>query len=362
MVRLKWSFLLAALCLTSAASLSAGNAAAPAATGPLPGVDQTLYPDADTWIEDSSFDNKGEQNEVRSGFEGNINYRVLMHFDLTTLQKQPIRSAILRIGSFNGGSGKNYKFMRVQALYRNWNEKEATWIMAEKGNAWNAKGGDIFPTGYGGADLAPDAGGGKERWYAFDVTTLVAGWQNKSIKNYGLMVMNEPESDIMLRIHSRESTANRPHLLISYTAAITPAEPTKALSSIQPLPGIVVNTNPRIASLSLNAGTAGTVYKAQLIAYGGERPYKWEVLGKLPDGFLLSDTGELVGTSEKPITTTIKVKCTNADKRGSDTASVKLVIQAGLNDPGPENPAKPVKPTTPTDPKPRDPNLPNDDG
>ncbi|HTL51430.1 MAG TPA: DNRLRE domain-containing protein [Planctomycetota bacterium] len=342
----------------------AGQAApppVPAAGAPIAGVEQTLYPDADAWIEDDSFDNKGTDNEFRSGCEGKVNYRALLHFDLSTLQKQPVRSAILRIGSFNGGQGTNYKFMRIQALYRAWDEKSVTWGQAEKDNGWIAKGGDILPEGYGGADMAPDAGGGKERLYSFDITTLVQGWQNKSIKNHGLMIMNEPGSDIMLRIHSREATANRPHLLIGYTAAIVPPDPgVRAMASIQPLPGIVPVYSPKIATTTLNAGNAGQVYKVQLKASGGERPYKWEAVGKLPDGFTLSDSGELAGTSEKAMTATLRVKCTGADKRGSDTVSLKLVLQANVINP--ENPAGPVKPVKPVDPKPVDPTRPNDDG
>lgn len=337
--------------------------AANLAAADIPNVEQTLYPDADAWIEDGSFDNKGNQPEIRSGFEGKINYRALLHFDLSSLKKQPVRSAILRICSFNGDSNaKDVKFMRIQSPYRDWKELEVTWLQAEKGNYWHEKGGDILPQGFGGANMASDAGGGKDRWYCFDVTTLVQSWQSKVLPNYGLEIMNEPGSDIMLRIYSRESDKNRPHLLISYAAPIQPPEPTaRAITDMQPLP-VRPNYNPRIDTNFLNVATVGIKYELQLKASAGERPYKWEVQGKLPDGMSLSEDGMLTGTPTAAGSAQIRFKVTNANKRGSVTGNLKFTANPGAEPPPGDKP-KPDDPKKPDDEKkPDNPLLPQDDG
>ncbi|MGH7144012.1 MAG: DNRLRE domain-containing protein [Planctomycetota bacterium] len=372
------------LCLCAAPGLhaaqKAGGAATPAAADStdIPGVDQTLLPDADAFLESDLTDPRGEDKEIRCGFEAGVEYRTVMHFDLSTLRKGvPVRSAILRICSFNGGSGKDYKFMRVQQLYRPFVETNVNWINAYQGNAWHLKGGDFLPEAYGGADLAKDAGGPKERWYSFDITRLVQGWQNGAYKNNGLEIMNEPGSDIMLRIYSREAAKNRPQLLIGYSQAITaPDSSVRAAESIQPLP-VRPNFNPQIVTKTLNAGLTGQAFSVPLEACGGVRPYKWAAEGRLPEGFTLSDGGVLSGTSNKPITAQIRVKCMSADNKfHADTASFSIVIHGpvvqdngpggGAAGPGPTPGATPGKTPDKTpgaNPGPgTQPKLPNDDG
>ncbi|MGH7143878.1 MAG: DNRLRE domain-containing protein [Planctomycetota bacterium] len=332
-----------------------------------PNVDQTLTPDMDAGINSSSSDNHGTADEFQSGFYSDgtkgkpVEYRILMHFDLSTLRKTPVRCAILRICNKNNTRGKDEKFIRVQALYRPWKEKEATWYTNEKGDGWVTDGGDFLQKCYGAASIPPRWGGEEEHYYSFDITQLVQLWQVGQITNDGLIIMNDAGSDNYQRYHSREYTnGNRPELWISYTGTITSSDPTVMDPSGIPAIGPAPDLNPHITTKDLNAGHTGQPFSVQLTAKGGNRPYVWSlpIGSKLPDGFTLSADGLLSGTAPAPVMKFFRVKCTDKSKK-YDMVSLKLVIQGqAVGAPAPTDTKKPAPKPTPGG----TPALPNDDG
>ncbi|HTL53950.1 MAG TPA: DNRLRE domain-containing protein, partial [Planctomycetota bacterium] len=334
-------------------------------------VDQTLFPDRDAGLCSGSTDPRGTSDEFQSGFIGDeankVNeYRILMHFDVSTLKKTPVTSAILRICNKNNTGGTNRKSMQVHQMYRDWDEKSASWWANTKDDAWIVPGGDFLANCDAAASIPPKWSGEEEHYYSFDVTALVQGWQNKSIKNYGLIILHEPGSNNYQRFHSREFASNRPMLWISYSGAITSPDPTvMAANGIAPFPCPPPDYKPHITTKELNAAATKQAFTRQLAAKGGERPYKWDVMpgSKLPDGVTLSETGELSGTCDTPVNAQFKVRVTTVDKK-TDSVSLKLVVQgapgavAPVEKPGPTDPAKPDPKTPPA----KDPKLPNDDG
>lgn len=330
-------------------------------------VDQTLFPDADTRMCSADTEPKGAADEFQSGFIGDgtkappNEYRILMHFDLSTLKKTPVRCAMLRICNKNNTRGTNIKFMRVHAMYRPWTEKNATWFNNQPEDAWINKGGDFLPTCYGAASIPSKWGGEEEHYYSFDITGLVQGWQNGAIKNHGLVILHDAGSDNYQRFHSKEFPNNRPMLWISYSNTITtPDQTVMAPNDIPPF-GPPPDYKPHITTTALNAGNVGVPYSAKLSAKGGERPYKWELVAgsKLPEGFTLSATGELTGTGTGPCNLQFRVKCNSADRK-NDQTTLKLVIQGEAAPVKVESPKPDEK--KPDDPAAGNPALPQDDG
>lgn len=66
-----------------------------------------------------------------------------------------------------------------------------------------------------------------------------------------------------------------------------------AAPQVQQSFGVVVLA---ITTGSLPGGTKGQPYSASLSAAGGNPPYQWKVLGKLPKGLRLSKSGVIAGT------------------------------------------------------------------
>lgn len=334
-------------------------------------VDQTLFPTKDTYIQSTNENNKGAQKAMRIGYfpEETTEYRTYLHFDTATLKKQPVRSAILRLHSIDGHHGAQPLFIRIHPLYREWTEDGLTPVMATKEEGWLAPHGDFLPKPCGGGAVPKNySGTALDTWYSFDVTQVVQQWQNGTLKNYGLMLMIEKGSDIWITYESRES-ANRPQLLVSYNQAISVSDGTilsgTGITDFGPQPIF----HPVVQDTEIYKGVAGEPYKKQLRIKGGEKPYKCEFVGLKPESFDISESGLITGNPTKPISTSLRIKVTGADKK-SATVSLKLVIDkapegvvqnpaaAKPNDPAkpPADPAKPADPTKPAA------DLPQDDG
>lgn len=359
----------------AAALLAALLTACPPAFAADPtGVDQTLFPDKDGQTVSSNSNNKGALTTMRIGFdpEDKSEYRVLIHFDLAALKKQPVAMAYLRLHAVNGHHGTTPKFIRIHPLYRDWDEAKFLWTGPNATEAWFKEGGDVLPQACGGGTPPKGySGESLNMWYTFDITAQVQKWQSGAMKNYGVSIMMEAGSDIWITYDSKEATNNRPQLLISYGPIITITDPAGILSGsgfadldVKPV------LNPVILNTEMKRAFADLAYEDFLRIRGGEKPYKFEWVGSAPPGFSIdAGSGKITGTPTKPGNAVFRVKVTGADKKSS-TANLKMVIEPPQGNPGAAA-VKPVdkpadkpgdKPADPAGDKPKDPKLPQDDG
>jgi Carboxypeptidase regulatory-like domain len=87
----------------------------------------------------------------------------------------------------------------------------------------------------------------------------------------------------------------------------------------------------KITTSSLPEATRGSAYSVKLEAVGGEPPYKWKKLEKLPKGMKLSKEGVLeateVSTKNEPKPYTVKVKVSDHEKKAAkETATAELSL------------------------------------
>jgi hypothetical protein len=88
-----------------------------------------------------------------------------------------------------------------------------------------------------------------------------------------------------------------------------------------------------ITTVSLPVGATGEPYSTQLVATGGVEPYEWTVFagGPLPDGFTLSASGLLEGSSEVDVEHEFTVQV-EGQAGTTDTQILTLRIAAGCED------------------------------
>jgi MYXO-CTERM domain-containing protein len=85
----------------------------------------------------------------------------------------------------------------------------------------------------------------------------------------------------------------------------------------------------RVASAALPSAIAGRAYTAQLIAVGGQVPYRWAAVSDLPTGMTLSEAGELSGTPATPGALPITVRVRDGLDNAASRELVLNVINAG---------------------------------
>lgn len=184
----------------------------------------TFQPTADAYIDGRSNKtnrNYGGDNQLQVG--QNDRYRSLIRFDdiasLTPLST--IDSALLRFyvnnASNSGGADID---IDVNPLTRSWvegtktgngNADGVTWNDYDGNNPWTTPGGD-----YDAASMQTLTipGGDTAIWVEVDVTSLVQEWVDHIRPNDGVILREIPEQ---VDFNSRESTANQPELVITYT-------------------------------------------------------------------------------------------------------------------------------------------------
>ncbi|HTL52277.1 MAG TPA: putative Ig domain-containing protein, partial [Planctomycetota bacterium] len=114
-------------------------------------------------------------------------------------------------------------------------------------------------------------------------------------------------------------------LLVSYTQAIvTPDIRPKDISTLPDF-GPPAQLAPKILSPGLKPAVLNQPYSFQLAATGGERPFKWEIVGATPAGFALSPEGLLTGHAAKAGTITLRLKVSGIDRQTSQ-ATFKLEV------------------------------------
>ena len=165
---------------------------------------------------------------------------VLVRFDLSVLPAgSSVLSATLELYAYDAQSGTAVD-VEVYPVLAEWSELEATWNRRDAGEAWSEPGcagagtdRAVLPSSVARLD-------GDERWYGFDVTTVVQEWVGGS-DNHGVLLAVAPTSSTntyYLRSADYWEAAQRPRLTIVHatnavttTATLPQASPTATQAS-----------------------------------------------------------------------------------------------------------------------------------
>ena len=199
-----WLLTLVALALaTTAAAITLLSAAPGFASSTV-----TLNPteDAYAWSSPPPGGGQGESTQLRTGWHDiSGNYRTAIRFALGQIPAgSSIESAELRlhqIGSAGSGTLIHYAYRKTT----DWSENTFTW--SGSGNFADKTAGRFVSTG--------DTG-----WVSWDVTTIVSKWMSVEA-NYGFNVAADQQfggNTVRFHFASRESSTNRPELIVSYVA------------------------------------------------------------------------------------------------------------------------------------------------
>ncbi len=198
----------------------------------------------ETWGENSSndYNNRTEDSFIRSGFPNN-NYSSYTYLEIGTdnryrpiirftpnqdIAGATVVSATLYLYAYTIVNNHSVEAYRV---LQDWVNNQVTWNIWKTGNSWftagcasadDAEGDDSLSADRHvtalGTTSFPDTGDGN--WYTWNITSLVQGWVDGSIKEYGLLLKSSNEvSSNRVYIYSSESTQDgkRPYLEIEYS-------------------------------------------------------------------------------------------------------------------------------------------------
>jgi len=164
-------------------------------------------------------------------------YALLMQFDLTPLPSNAVVTrAVLEIYA-TGWSGQGLNVtIDAYRLLREVRVGQATWEVALQGSPWGAPGCNAPTVDRAAAPESSVSTSGIEKWYSFDLTSLVGAWSEGSVANSGIMLRTRfPDLGRTFRFAGAQSgsPALRPRLVINYQAAgdVTPVLPSTTPSS-----------------------------------------------------------------------------------------------------------------------------------
>lgn len=183
----------------------------------------TLYPfedeGMDTYIGGPYSPYRSTDRYIYVGYE---QYRGLIKFNLSSIPRGTVTSAGLSLFWAD--------YIDILTAYRvtqEWLEAEANWNEAKSGVPWTTPGGAFDPSsGVQGFGYYLD-----DPTLNFNITSLVNGWVNGTIPNYGVLLKTYPGDYGMWAIFSSNNLYAdfRPHLYITYTPDTTP--PTVSITS-----------------------------------------------------------------------------------------------------------------------------------
>jgi hypothetical protein len=160
----------------------------------------------------------GEDENVRVIGRENGTERVLVRFDLEgeIPTGSRIRSAKLSLFAW---SRRTLFGLRVSAygILRSWDEGTATWNHASTHELWTSPG-----CSSAGMDREPDFVASRfvyftNRFYDWDVTSLVQQWANNPANNHGVLLMGQNvDQEILLRSSEWRVLLQRPMLTVDY--------------------------------------------------------------------------------------------------------------------------------------------------
>jgi len=159
------------------------------------------------------------QLRLRGGGQGRSS--ILLQLPITPpAEGVVVQKALL---SLYATSSSNPAGMEVFArrLLRPWKVAEATWWQAEEGSPWAEPGaqGEGLDKQREASDRVRVGGcEGEGRWYAFDITDIVAYWLAHPEENYGLLIEGQLDIAKEIRFASSEyhDRALRPRLRVLY--------------------------------------------------------------------------------------------------------------------------------------------------
>lgn len=102
-----------------------------------------------------------------------------------------------------------------------WNGN-ATWNTYDGTNAWTTSGGggDYTTNPQGNPSASTSVGGsnGVGRYFSWDITQLIAGWDSSTLPDYGLLVRatNETTSENLFQFNSSQASTNLPYVSVKY--------------------------------------------------------------------------------------------------------------------------------------------------
>ena len=228
--------------LTPTSSATATTTELPTATPAVPvtpsAQDVTLEAIDDAALDSSSPDlNRGNDGTMVLGTAGSGS--PVLRFSLADLPTGAVvNQATLRVHT-TGGTTLDL-WVDVTRLRREWVEAEVTWNVAATGQPWAVPGAkdigrDRFPYVESSVLMTGD-----DRWWEWDVTTLVQEWANGSWPNYGLILGCESVSvDAEINVATREY-GQPAQLVVNYTAseAARPNRLRGALAMVARIPAL----------------------------------------------------------------------------------------------------------------------------
>ncbi len=157
--------------------------------------------------------NRGSYNQMWAGYDTYLNpdgliVRSHVQFDVSVIPAgTTINSAVLRV--YLVSSYDVPGTTRLITTYR----ISSSW--AESTVTWNTR--PAFAEAYGSAPVTHGTWG----WYSFDVTTLVRGWVNGTLPNYGIMLRGPETSGPNWKSFSTREGGISPQLVITYGGSLT---------------------------------------------------------------------------------------------------------------------------------------------
>lgn len=178
----------------------------------------TFYATADTWLDNgNSTTNYGTGSDCYVDPDGSDEARALIKFDVSSIPSTAlITSATLYLYSdwwwAGTGSGTSY----VDKVLRNWVETEATWGVYSTGNNWGTAGCKNSSTDYSNTGETSTTIDGTDKWFSWDVKTIVQAWVNSAENNYGFLIRSNVTNPVY-KFNSRTNGSNPPYLEVVYT-------------------------------------------------------------------------------------------------------------------------------------------------
>ncbi len=171
-------------------------------------------------------------------------YHALLRFDLSPLPAgAEVLSAMLSLYSYSSDSSVSMVVEVLQVL-RPWADTEVTWNEARTGENWEGPGCSAAGIDRDAAPCSVQTLSSAERWYDFDVTSVVAQWASGAAQNHGFVLVPSPSANSH-RFRSSDAGWERyrllrPKLVITYrveaqtpTHTTTPtSEPTGTATSL----------------------------------------------------------------------------------------------------------------------------------
>jgi len=171
-------------------------------------------------------------------------YVSLLHFDLSAI---PSGANVLeaRLEIYANGWGGADATIELYRVLRNTSMCQATWNVAQTGNAWAIPGCGDTTTDRAAVPEGSVTTSGVNRWYSYNVLNLVQNWVNGTWPNNGVLLRTDTNTAAQFYFASAQdgTPALCPKLIIKYRSSVATPTPTQTPTSTPtatptPAPGI----------------------------------------------------------------------------------------------------------------------------